>query len=96
MTNKTKSGWKAFLNLCRDADSTDQLDQLFQFICTPEERDALAKRVELVRELLRGKKTQREISSELGISIAKITRGSNGLKMISESLSNYLKRQLLK
>ncbi|WP_372443101.1 Trp family transcriptional regulator [Coxiella-like endosymbiont of Rhipicephalus sanguineus] len=36
--------------------------------------------VELICKLIKGEKTQREISNDLDISIAKITRISNSLK----------------
>ncbi len=72
--------------------STDPaiLQELMTFIFTPEEQAHLETRLQLISELLRGEKTQREIAKELNISIAKITRGSNGLKTISPALKCYL------
>lgn len=95
MSAITSAGWQDFLLLCTRVDSVELLDELCGLLFTLEEKEQLALRVELVKELLNGKKTQREISRDLGISIAKITRGSNALKLISEPLKGYLKKQIL-
>jgi len=87
---KTQEGWRDFLRLCHAAKSPKQLDELFSFLFTLEERNAVGMRVELIDELLKGQKTQREIAADLEISIAKITRGSNALKIISDRLKKFL------
>ncbi len=89
-------GWHDFLKLCHEGKSTKQLDELFDFLFTAEERHAIGLRVELIRELLKGQKTQRDIASELQISIAKITRGSNALKVIDDRLKDFLIKTLVK
>ena len=94
MASKRDQGWRDFLTLCQEAKSAVQLDELFQLLLTNEERSAIGLRVELIDELLQGKKTQREIAAELEISIAKITRGSNALKIIPESLKRFLVNHL--
>ena len=95
MSTTKKQGWQHFLALCRKAKSSDELNDLFQLLLTSEERDAMSTRVELISALLKGEKTQREIAADLGISIAKITRGSNALKVIPNSLLKFLKHYLL-
>jgi TrpR family transcriptional regulator, trp operon repressor len=95
MNTVEKRGWQALLGLCKRSDSDKQLEELLYFFLTPEERSALSTRVELVRELLKKQKSQREISKDLRVSIAKITRGSNQLKSISKALERYLKQQLI-
>lgn len=87
-------GWRRFLNLCHKTKSPTELNTLFEFLLTAEERDTLATRVELVAALLKEEKTQREIAAELEISIAKITRGSNALKIIPKTLRSFLERHL--
>jgi len=87
-------GWDLFIKLCARIDSEDTLKAWFAFIFSHEERTSLASRVELVHELLKGEKPQREISKSLNISIAKITRGSNALKSIDPSLRDWLCREL--
>jgi TrpR family transcriptional regulator, trp operon repressor len=79
-------GWRGFLRLCLEAKSEKELDELFWLILTPEEREDIKTRFLIVQELVRGKKTQREMAKDLGVSIAKITRGSNFIKQISSNL----------
>ncbi|MBX7067329.1 MAG: trp operon repressor [Parachlamydiales bacterium] len=79
-------GWRLFLELCRKAGSEKALNELFQLLLTPEEREDIKTRVLIVRELVKGQKPQRQIAKDLGVSIAKITRGSNSLKVIKEDL----------
>ena len=40
------------------------------------------------------KMTQRDMSETLGVSIAKITRGSNALKMLDPKLKAFLKKNV--
>jgi TrpR family trp operon transcriptional repressor len=87
-------GWKSFLELIGSVESTTELDELMQALLTHEERNQLALRVELIRELLYQQKPQRQIASELGISIATITRGSNMLKSIKHKVLVFLKERL--
>lgn len=90
-----KKGWKEFLDLVSRANGENELHELLQLLLTLEEQEHLAMRTMLVKALLEGKQTQRDISKHLHISIAKITRGSNGLKQISSGLRKFLKRELL-
>jgi TrpR family transcriptional regulator, trp operon repressor len=94
VASERQQGWHDFLKLCRAAKTTKQLDELFDCLMTFEERHALGLRVALIQELLSGQKTQREIAADLDISIAKITRGSNALKIITDRLKNFLKSML--
>ncbi len=79
-------GWRGFLSLCREAKSEKELDELFWLLLTPEEREDIKTRYLIVRELVKGEKTQRQMAKDLGVSIAKITRGSNFIKQISKNL----------
>ena len=81
-----EDGWRGFIRLCRGAKSEKELGELFWLFLTPEERGDIKTRYLIVKELLRGKKTQRQMAKDLGVSIAKITRGSNILKEASENL----------
>lgn len=92
MKKGDEDGWRRFLKLCQHAESLKQLEELFDCFLTIEEKENLATRYLLVKELLEKKKTQREIAEELGISISKLTRGSNTLKTISDSLRSFLEK----
>ncbi len=85
-----RDGWLGFLTLCFRAETPDELDELLWLFLTHEERKDVATRYLIVRELIDGKKTQRDLAKELGVSIAKITRGSNFLKLINEKLKRRL------
>lgn len=83
-------GWRCFLELCLGAKDEETLSELFDLLLTPEEKSSLETRCLIVEALLDQKKTQRQISEDLQVSIAKITRGSNELKRISPKLRQYL------
>ena len=93
MTN-VNNAWDDFINLCQHTEDKEQLVELFEFLFTLEEKSHLADRIQLIRELLKGEKTQREIAKDSNISIAKITRGANALKIISDGLKEYLVKEI--
>ncbi len=95
-SNATSHGWNSFLQLVADVQSHAELDELMQALLTHEERNQLALRVELIRELLQKQKPQRQIASELGVSVATITRGSNMLKSIRTNLLSFLEKHLVR
>ena len=95
MTDLHNKGWHDFLTLMRATDSDNEFSELCDLLFTLEEKEQIALRVELVKALLKGDKTQRQISQDLSISIAKITRGSNALKTASHDLKAQIKRALL-
>ncbi len=90
-----EDGWQGFIKLCAETKKPKDLQELFDLLFTLEEKEALGLRVQLIRALLERKRTQREISEDLNISISKITRGSNALKTINERLKEYLRANLL-
>jgi TrpR family trp operon transcriptional repressor len=90
-----KSGWQGFLHLCTKIKDIEHFNEFFGLFMTPEERDDFAKRYLIVKELLLEEKTQREIAKDSGVSIAKITRGSNSLKTSSGSLQKFIKKNLI-
>lgn len=89
------AAWELFLDLCHSSSKPELLDEFFRFILTPEEREMLVTRVIITQQLLKGEHSQRKIASDVGVSIAKITRGSNGLKSISEGLLKFLNKKLV-
>lgn len=90
----TEDGWRAFLELCSKFQQKEELEELFDLFFTLEEKEALSKRHTLVKALLDEKMTQREISEAMRVSISKITRGSNALKIISKQLREALKKKM--
>lgn len=91
MSYSEKAGWKEFLEFCQQADSAKTLDKILRLYLTPEEQQAIAMRYLIVRELLAGEQTQREMAKNLQVSIAKITRGSNMVKLMDDELKTLLK-----
>lgn len=85
-------GWNQFLKLCLSAKDKQVLEDIFNLLLTHEERESIATRTLIVKELLAKQKSQRQIAEELKVSIAKITRGSNELKRISPKFRNWLEK----
>ena len=86
-----EKSWQSFLTLCQQHESIDELDQMLRFFLTPEELTALAGRYRIIKSLLTGQEPQRKMAEDLQVSIAKITRGSNGLKHQSDEFKQRLK-----
>lgn len=89
------SEWQQVLDLVKQAVQQDQHEMLLTMLMTPDEREALVARVNIVNELLRGDLSQRQISQMLGVGIATITRGSNELKSRSEDEKAALAQLLM-
>lgn len=93
---KYQKGWQGFVELCQQTKDEKTLSHLFNLLLTPEEKENIAMRCLVIRELLLQQKTQREIARHLNVSIAKITRGSNELKRMKAPYVEYLKALLIK
>lgn len=89
-----KKGWQDFLKLCSKINSPERFDEIFHLFLTIEEKETLASRYLIIKALLEGELTQREIADMYKVSIAQITRGSNALKIISPELREFLKSRL--
>lgn len=85
-----KNNWNTLITLLNQCDEKS-LKEFLDFFLTASEKKALADRVQLIKLLLEDKLTQREIASQYHISIAKITRGSNMLKGLSDKKREHLK-----
>lgn len=92
--SQSEDAWKGFLRLCLRVQDEALLNDFFELVFTHEERDALATRFLIIRELVRAKMTQREMAEKLKVSIAKITRGSNAMKTIRADLDRFLRESL--
>lgn len=92
--NLAEDGWQAFIELCGKFRTRDELEDLFDLFFTLEEKEDLAKRYILIKALLDEKLTQREIAEKMGVSISKITRGSNALKIVTQRLREALRNRM--
>ena len=93
MGQNNENGLEAFLSLCMKIKSLKQMRELFDLFFTPEELDALDGRYRIVCALLAAEDSQRTMADKLNVSIAKITRGSNGLKKIDGDLKSFLESE---
>ena len=69
-------------------------DGFLTLLLTPDERDAVGLRLQIVAQLLDKNLSQREIQQNLNTSAATITRGSNMLKTMDPDFINWVKSQL--
>lgn len=89
-----QEGWRFFTQLCLATKNDKMLSSLFDLLLTQEEKESIAMRCLIIADLLKQEKTQREMSENLHVSIAKITRGSNELKRMPPKLIAFLKEHL--
>ena len=92
MNEQEHLGLKRFFTMLSKAEMEADLIALFDCFFTPEELAALSLRVNVVKALLDGELSQREIAKQLKTSISKVTRGSRQLKNISPELMQQLGR----
>ena len=77
------SGWKELMEILAQNKKSQDIETIFDFLLTKEEKEQLNKRILLTKELIKKDKSQREISKSLKISICTVTRCSNALKECS-------------
>lgn len=86
--------WNAFLNILQAAFEQGKAQDVLTLLLTPDERDALGLRLQIVARLLNKNLPQREIQQNLNTSAATITRGSNMLKTMDPAFVDWIKTQL--
>lgn len=84
-----------FTDLCLSMKNRKGFSLLLDLFLTNEEKTNIEIRFLVIKELLKSKKTQREIARDVGVSIAKITRGSNELKRMNKKFLIDLKNKLV-
>ncbi|NGX37071.1 MAG: Trp operon repressor [Chlamydiae bacterium] len=95
MSQKSKEdGWQGFLEICSKIHLAEEFGRFLDLFLTIEEKELLASRYIIIKALLEGQLTQREISETYKVSIAQITRGSNALKVIEPALKEFLLKKL--
>ncbi|MCI0381900.1 MAG: trp operon repressor [Chlamydiae bacterium] len=87
---KSEEGWWRFISHLSSLKKRGNVELFLDLFLTHEERHDLGLRYLIIEELIKKKKTQREIAKELDISIGKITRGSNALKSAPSNLRRIL------
>ncbi len=78
------SNWADVLALLNRANKQQQLNPLLDILMTSDEKEVLQTRINIIYELLKGERNQRQISQLLGVGIATVTRGSNAVKKMDE------------
>lgn len=82
--------WRNLTEVLAELADPKDIDALLSLLLTYDEKEDVAKRVEIVRALLLGHISQREMAEKIGVSIAKITRGSNALKTLTPRFREFL------
>ncbi|MDO4430312.1 MAG: trp operon repressor [Lonepinella koalarum] len=86
--------WNAFVTLLGQAFEQGKTEEFLTLLLTPDERDAVGLRLQIVAQLLDKKLSQREIQQNLNTSAATITRGSNMIKLMDPDFMHWIKQQL--
>lgn len=86
--------WNTFLTTLSNAVEQGKAQDFLTLLLTPDERDAVGLRLQIVAQLLDKNIPQREIQQNLNTSAATITRGSNMLKLMDEDFLNWVKTQV--
>ncbi|ANO32143.1 trp operon repressor [Vibrio breoganii] len=92
--NSVEQEWQKLLFTIAKATEEGEHQTLLSIMLTPDEKEALVTRAKILHKLLNEKCSQRQISQELGVGIATVTRGSNELKRRSEEEQQLVSRLL--
>jgi TrpR family transcriptional regulator, trp operon repressor len=91
MIREDKARWYKFLEHCLNFKNKEELEVFFNVMFTASEKIEFGNRLAIMKDLLNGQKTQREIAQDLEVSIANISRGSNVIKNSEVDLKVALK-----
>lgn len=95
MSNQEKNEeWSKLVKLFTNVKSEELMDQLLHLFLTINEREFVLDRYNIIKALLTTDLPQRTIAEELGVSIAKITAGSNELKRTPQELKDFCIKQM--
>lgn len=86
--------WEAFIAILRKAIEEGKEEELLTLLLTPDERDSVGLRLQIVNQLLTSSISQREIQQNLNTSAATITRGSNMIKTMPPEFMQWIKQKL--
>jgi len=84
---RSTQAYKALVRMLELSRTTAEWDALLQDLLTPNERESLAERWQIIQLLAKGM-PQRDVAHTLGVSISKVTRGS---RVLQEGKGGFLK-----
>mgnify|MGYP001574402701 CR=1 FL=1 len=86
-----KKPYKELCELIASVKDQEEAHLLLQDLFTPQERDVLAERWQIIQELAKGT-PQRQIAEKLSTSISTVTRGSIAFQYGSTGFHHFLKK----
>ncbi len=90
----TGSAWPLFIAITEKLDR-DDLSVWLDLLLTPAEKEDIQDRIDILKGLLEESLPQRELAEKLGVSISKISRGSNLLKTLNSDKKEWLREKLM-
>ena len=87
---------RLLLQALQAANEEGKLEEFLKIILTHDERLDLAKRCRVLKELLRGAHSHREISTLFKVSVYKVSRGVHALREAKQAklnINHYLKEE---
>lgn len=82
--------WQDVASLLNAQAGNEAMMEVLTILLTPEERSAVGARLAIIKALMAGEESQRDIAARLGVSIATITRGSNMLKTLDNNQKSLI------
>mgnify|MGYP001580282101 CR=1 FL=1 len=83
--------YRELYELIASTDSAKEAELLLKDLATPQEIEDFAERWQIIQQLHKGI-PQRQIADSLGVSISKVTRGSNTLQWGSGGFLHFLSK----
>lgn len=80
MENNQKTLYNHLIDQLQQLESREQLEDFINAILTPQELEQICLRLEIIKRLKKNQ-NQRQITTDLGVGIATVTRGARELKM---------------
>lgn len=81
-----KSNWNSIIKFLQQTNDDEDMSKLLDFLFTLKEKHQVLNRYALAQQMIIGKKTQRKIAKDLGISISTVTHCSNVLKVLPNEI----------
>jgi len=88
MKNYSKA-LKRVTEVLASVDSEKELERLLEDLLTPAELEDIDERIKIFKGLLKGL-SQRKVAEQLGVSVAKVTRGAHALQYGTGGAADFL------